>query len=365
MHDKSSYEVILIGDAGSPCLDREDPVLGMLRSQVAENPDSCVVFLGDNIYPRGLPPQNHPLRKISEKRLLAQLEVIKDHKGKIVFLSGNHDWNVGRRNGYEYVLRQEKYIRDYFDGRDVYLPRGGCPGPVEIEVNDHFTVIAINTQWWVQSGFRPIGSQYGCTVNNEEEFFWELYKLLQKNSGKRVLIVGHAPVYSYGAHGGRYLLRHHIFPLTMFRKKWFVPLPGLGSLVALYRKYIGVKEDLAHPRYRRFRVQLKNVLKHFPDVMYAAGHEHNLQYICKNGNHYFVSGSATKVQFLRPGKHAIFGAARKGFFRLRINSDKSVEAEAWEIGLSGNPKLAYKGVIIKKDQAGSPGTMTATAEGIS
>ena len=31
--------------------------------------------------------------------------------GKIFFISGNHDWNKGRRNGYEYILRQEEYLK--------------------------------------------------------------------------------------------------------------------------------------------------------------------------------------------------------------------------------------------------------------
>jgi predicted phosphodiesterase len=362
MSSNDNYEVILIGDAGAACTDREDPVLKMLAQQLPASAESAVVFLGDNIYPRGLPPEKHPLRKISEKRLLAQLDVVKDYKGRLIFLSGNHDWNVGKKNGYEYVLRQEEYVRKYFNGRDVFLPRGGCPGPVEINVNDQFTIIAINTQWWVQTGFRPVGASCGCTVNSEDDFFWDLYKILENNKGKRVLIVGHAPVYSYGAHGGRYLLRHHIFPLTMFRKKWFVPLPGLGSLVALYRKFIGVKEDLAHPRYRRFRVQLKNVMRHFPDVIYAAGHEHNLQYICRNDNHFIVSGSATKVQFLRPGKHSLFGTANKGFFKLRVNADMSVDMEVWKVDISGNPSKAFSKRMLEavvKDQ----GTSTMRAEG--
>jgi hypothetical protein len=363
MQEKKCVDIILIGDAGAPCLDRKDPVLGMLASHLPKE-DGAVIFLGDNIYPRGLPPEKHPLRKISEKRLCAQLEVVKNFKGKLIMVSGNHDWNIGRKNGFEYVLRQEEYIRNYF-GRDVLLPKGGCPGPLEVNVNDQLTIIVINTQWWVQVGVRPAGEAYGCSINSEEDFFWELYKMLDRNKDKRVIVAGHLPVYSYGAHGGRYKLKHHIFPLTMFRKRWFVPLPGLGSVVALYRRFIGIKEDLAHPRYRRFRVQLRNVLRHFPGTMYAAGHEHNLQHICRNSNHYIVSGSGSKVQFLRPGKYAMFGAARKGFFKIKVYEDLSVKIEAWEVSISGEPKLGYSATILEamQPQAEAGGTITMTAEG--
>lgn len=363
MQEKQCTDIILIGDAGAPCLDRNDPVLGMLARQLPSE-KGAIVFLGDNIYPRGLPPEKHALRKVSERRLRAQLDIVKDFKGKLIMVSGNHDWNVGRKNGYEYVLRQEEYIRKYL-GRDVMLPKGGCPGPLEISMNDQLVIVVINTQWWVQRGTRPVGKRYGCSVNTEEEFFWELFKMLERNRNKRVLVVGHLPVHSYGAHGGRYKLRHHIFPLTMFKRRWFVPLPGLGSMVALYRKFIGVKEDLAHPRYKRFRVQLKNVLKHFPGIIYAAGHEHNLQHICRNNNHFIISGSASKVQFLRPGRYALFGAARKGFFKLKVYEDQSVTVEAWEVDISGEPKLAYSAKMLDAvqpyDAAG--GTITMTAEG--
>src|SRR5437867_13039464 len=92
----------------------KDPVLEMLGEQIREvGTESAVVFLGDNIYPNGMPDQNDKMRKRAEARIKVQLDVVKNHAGKVYFLSGNHDWNKGRPGGYEYMLREEEYIKSY------------------------------------------------------------------------------------------------------------------------------------------------------------------------------------------------------------------------------------------------------------
>lgn len=342
---KEATEIILIGDAGKPNLITKDPVLEMLRKQLPKGKDSAVVFLGDNIYPNGLPSEYDPRRILAEKRLKAQLDVLKDYPGTIVFLSGNHDWNIGRTNGFEYVIRQEKFVEKYFADRDVFLPSFGCPGPAEVHVNDKLTLIAINTQWWVQFGFRPIGKNCNCIAETEPQVFELLDKMIERNAGKRVIVLGHMPVYSYGAHGGRFRLRHHLFPLTMFRKRAFIPMPILGTLIAFYRRFIGLKEDLAHPRYNLFRKQIKKVLRKHPHVIYAAGHEHNLQHIQKYGNHYIVSGAGSKSQQVKQGKFSYFATEKHGFFKLYLQEDNSILVEAWVIS-KGKEEKAYSGYII-------------------
>lgn len=346
MEIERPFEVILIGDTGAPLLERPDPVMEAFRSEIPAHSNSAIVFLGDLVYPVGIPPIGHRLREVSEKRLLLQLDIVKNFTGKLIFLSGNHDWNVGRKNGIQFVQRQEEFIEDYFKGRDVCLPSLGCPGPDALDLSSYFSIVAVNSQWWVQNGLRPAGASYGCKVNSEEEFFKLLDATLNERKEKRTLIIGHHPIYSYGAHGGFYGLRHHIFPLTMYRKKWWVPLPLLGTMVALYRKFFGAKEDLAHPRYRRFRHGMKKVMLPYKNLFYAAGHEHNLQHIYRDEAHYIVSGSATKVQALRKGRFAHYAAAEKGFFKMIIYPNRNVELLAFEVDfITAEKTLAYKMVI--------------------
>jgi len=348
IHPKVPYELFLIGDTGDIALSRPDPVMQTLCSHFDDKQASGTVFLGDNIYPRGMPPISNILRKNAEKTLIQHQAALKDYKGDIVFIAGNHDWNKGRKDGYDYIIRQEQYLRELFGEREVFLPANGCPGPVEMNINEHLTLVAIDTQWWMQSGLRPIGKQYGCGVSTEEEFFESLLEILQRNKHKHLVVLGHHPVYSYAIHGGRFTFKHHLFPLTLYDENAWIPLPGIGSLIPLYRKFLGAREDMAHPRYRRLRKKLKEILSQFPDLIYASGHEHNLQYICKKHNHFVVSGSGSKVKYVvQSGKYLRYGIKAKGFIKLRFEIDGSVYLSTWVVDAT---KRLPKGKLVYEEQ---------------
>ena len=319
----------MVGDTGNVQRYGTDPVLGTLKAHFDEDQHSAVIFLGDNVYPRGLPDYGHALRKDAEDTLIAHKRVLSDYHGKVLFISGNHDWDKGREDGFNYIIRQEKYLQKLF-GYNVMYPTGGCPGPTEGSINHQLTIILINTQWWLQPGYRPIGKDCGCRVESEEEFFKVLTEIIEKNKGKHILIAGHAPVFSYAIHGGRYKLRHHIFPFTVYHKKAYVPLPLVGSILPIYRKYFGAKEDIAHPRYRHLRRRLIEIFKNYSGIIYAAGHEHNLQHISKEQNQFIISGAGSKLKYvLREGKNLKFGMKAKGFFKLRVETDGFAKIEAW------------------------------------
>ncbi len=341
------YEIFLIGDTGAISTSGPDIVLETLKAHLSEDQHSAVVFLGDNVYPRGLPPKGHILRKNAELVLDKHYEAFKNYGGKLIFIAGNHDWNKGRRDGVEYVKRQEKYLEKLFEGKNTFLPSNGCPGPAEVIMNTNIAIIAIDTQWWMQSE-RQLGKENGCRVSSEAEFFEHLEALLEKNKDKHTLIIGHHPVYSYAIHGGRFKLKHHIFPLTLYDKDAWIPLPLIGSLLPMYRKFLGAREDMSFPRYRRLRNRLKSVLSAYPNTIYAAGHEHNLQYIKKDNVHFVVSGSGSKVKYVvQSGKHLRFGIKCKGFFKLRFETDGSVYLSAWSVDRT---KEAARGKIIYEEQ---------------
>ena len=81
--------LLLIGDAGAPT-DR-DPVLAALEREIAKGAASTtVVFLGDNIYPDGMPDSAAPSRKDMERRLDQQVRAT-DEASRVYFVPGNHD----------------------------------------------------------------------------------------------------------------------------------------------------------------------------------------------------------------------------------------------------------------------------------
>ncbi|MDX5348821.1 MAG: metallophosphoesterase [Hymenobacteraceae bacterium] len=320
------FSVALVGDAGGACSPEKDAVMRALQHWAAEQTkDSITVFLGDNIYPVGLPPENDKRRKAAEDILHNQLKALEQFKGRTIYLSGNHDWNKGRSNGYAFLLRQQEYLIKYLNDSDCYLPMNGCPGPVPVQLTPDVLLIVINTQWWVQRGVRPIGKQYQCDVENEHEFFRKLDMLLRQNRHQRILIAAHHPLYSNAIHGGQFSVKQHIFPLTAAYKRFYIPFPLIGSLYPLYRRLFGASEDMSHPRYKKMRRRLLNVLGKYKNIVYAAGHDHNLQYFNIRKNHFIVSGSASKLTFVQIGGRATFTHEAKGFFVI----DYYQNGETW------------------------------------
>jgi len=98
--------LFLIGDAGEPS-PRGEPVLRALGSEIARDPPrAVVVFLGDNLYPKGLPVPEAADRPEMERRLDAQVDVVKAAGVRGVVVPGNHDWDEGGPDGWEAIRRQ-------------------------------------------------------------------------------------------------------------------------------------------------------------------------------------------------------------------------------------------------------------------
>ena len=308
------YSVALIGDFGAVALQGNDPVKTIVQEWImGRGPDSAILFLGDNIYPNGLPPEEDRKRAHAEQVLEAQLTMLQGFKGRIIYLSGNHDWNKGKRDGYDYLLRQEAYLLKRLGSPESYLPGKGFPGPVTVQLAEGLLLIVINTQWWVQRGKRPIGADFARAADNEHDFFAQFKALLEQNRHQRILVAAHHPLYSNALHGGNFNVKQHLFPLTAAHKKIYLPLPVAGSLYPLYRRFFGAYEDMSHPRYKRLRRRLLNIMHRHSNVVYAAGHDHNLQYFCVQQNHYLVSGSGSKTAYVKKGGKAYFTHEQKGF----------------------------------------------------
>ncbi len=65
-------------------------------------------------------------RKEKERRIIEQMNIVKNFKGQKVFIPGNHDWNESHRGGLAAVNRQEEFVENYLDSNDVFLPSNGC-----------------------------------------------------------------------------------------------------------------------------------------------------------------------------------------------------------------------------------------------
>ncbi|MFD2245066.1 metallophosphoesterase [Pontibacter ruber] len=327
------HSVAFLGDVGAFATDGTDPILHLLEEwHQTYGAKGTALFLGDNLYPVGLPPEGHRHRAKAVERLDLLMGILKERAGRSIFLSGNHDWNKGRADGYQRMLLQEQYIVEGLQDEDAYLPRTGCPGPVAIQLAEGLLLLVINTQWFVQRGEKPLGSKYGCPYEDIEGFFQELNAMLRQNRHQRVLVAAHHPLYSNALHGGKFTIKQHIFPLTAANKRFLIPLPIFGSLYPFYRQLFGAREDMSHRRYRKMRKRLLRIFNRYSNIVYVAGHDHNLQHFERHNNHYIVSGSGSKTSFVKKGGKATFTLEQRGFFVLNYYSNGEIWMETVAVG---------------------------------
>ena len=318
--------VYLIGDAGEPHFP-EDANLKFLKQKVADASENDVlIFLGDNLYPKGLPDEEDPERAEMEKKLNAQLDIIKEFKGTSYIIPGNHDWAQGRRHGLEDIRNMEKHVTQYLNNPTVFLPKNGCPGPEEIPLSDKVTLLILDTQYLLHR-FDKGRETDGCNAAGTSEALELLNDMVVRNKDKHLLIAAHHPLYSYGPHGGRYnFLKANLFPLTDTKKlkNAYIPLPGLGTIYWVNRAVIGNIQDIPNPRYKIIRNSIVDILSQAENVVWASGHEHSLQYIKRDKTHYVVSGSGSKTSRVVDGPGTVFHQSARGFSQLTYKANGQV-----------------------------------------
>src|SRR2546430_11281723 len=104
-----------------------------LRAAAASAPHAVIVFLGDNVYPDGMPDSTAPGRAAAERVLTQQLRVLQASGARVFFVPGNHDWDSMQPGGWDAIRRQERFIAAAGGGLTL-LPAGRRPGPARLGV---------------------------------------------------------------------------------------------------------------------------------------------------------------------------------------------------------------------------------------
>jgi hypothetical protein len=303
---KIAHTFYLIGDAGNA--DKENAknlLLSLHEKLVLANKNSTLLFLGDNIYPKGMPGKEDQINyEIAKNKLENQLKLSKGFKGKTVFIPGNHDWY----NGIKGLARQEKIITDYLADKKSFSPRKGCPIDDE-KINDNLLLITIDSQWFLEDWNKNPTVNDDCSIKSREAFFEELESILTKNEDKTIIMALHHPLMSNGSHGGQFSLKKQLFPLEQK-----IPLPVIGSLINLLRKTSGISpQDLQNKRYTAYTKRIKTILQSRNNVIVVSGHDHNLQYINKNNIKQIISGAGSKNEAARAINSNDFSYGNNGF----------------------------------------------------
>ncbi|HEU4470001.1 MAG TPA: BamA/TamA family outer membrane protein [Flavisolibacter sp.] len=321
--DTINQRIFLIGDAGE-IHSGSHPVVDWLKKHVNWNDEkNTVIYLGDNIYPLGLPLEGDPSYDISKRIIDYQISLVKGKKSRAYFIPGNHDWRNGKIGGWQQVVNQQDYINSQELKNVQAWPLYGCPGPVEVEVTDKVVLALVDSQWFLHMHDKP-GPGSTCSSKSIEEFQTELGEIAAAHPNQLMIVAMHHPPHTYGVHGGVYTWKEHIFPFTALKPNLYIPLPVLGSVYPLTRGVFGNIQDVGHPLYRTMANSIEEVIKLHPYPIVVSGHDHSLQMIMKDSIPFIVSGAGVKSTRAREGDDKLFSDLNLGFVVIEVwNSGKS------------------------------------------
>jgi hypothetical protein len=324
--DSIRHRILLIGDAGE-IDDVQKEILQDAAGRALAG-KSTAVFLGDNIYPRGMGLPGQPDQQRTEAILQSQYQPLRAAGAAVYFIPGNHDWDRMGPQGLSKIRRQWQFLQEQNDSLLALIPRDGCPDPTVVEIDNNFVIIAIDSEWWLFP-FSTDNPAADCDCNSRSDFIQRLIQLNYQYLDKTILLVTHHPFKSYGTHGGRYNWKDHLFPLTEINPKLYIPLPLVGSLYPLLRQTFSNPEDLAHPLYKDLVREVDSAFASHPNFFHASGHEHGLQLIELNDGLYrqIVSGAGAKLNHTVKGRHSVFGKEWPGYVIADWYSDERLHVQ--------------------------------------
>ncbi|HKK79774.1 MAG TPA: metallophosphoesterase, partial [Phaeodactylibacter sp.] len=317
------HTVYLIGDAGG----NDSRALELLAQKLqSASRNSSVLFLGNSLAPEGMPPKDHPQRSLAERQLLRQLTPLENYPGRTYFIAGNRDW---AGYGIDGLQRQKKFIEDFLDEEDVFMPEPGCGTPEEIEVNEHFVIVLLDSQWYLADWDKHYQVNAGCEIKSRAVFEEYLLEAIKGNRNKNILIALHHPPQTNGPHGGQFTLKQHLFPLTDLQPQLYLPLPVIGSFAQFIRGTVGSRQDVMHPKYRELSDMVTDLARQNGQFVIAAGHDHSLQYLEEKGQSIIISGAGSQQTAASTRGGGLFAYGHQGFAQIDYYTDGSAWVSYW------------------------------------
>jgi hypothetical protein len=346
--DAIAETLFLIGDAGKPAKGGE-PVLIALRAQLERaGGRATVVFLGDNVYPEGLPAPNHPERAEMERRLDDQVDAVKDAAARVIFIPGNHDWARGKPAGWEAVLRQERRIEERGGPTIVLLPDDGCPGPEVVDSGDRLRLVILDTQWWLHADGRHEDPGSPCAADSEDQVLAAFSGAVEGAGERAVVVLTHHPLVSSGPHGGKFGVKQHLFPLTELKRALWVPLPLVGSIYPISRGAGASAQDATSGEYRRMREALAGAARGRTPLAWAGGHEHALEVIeSPKWGRVLVSGAGIygHETYTRGVPGSLYRSSQAGYMRIDFLREGRRRLGVIEVAADGTYREAYARIL--------------------
>lgn len=346
-----AHTVYLIGDAGlSKEKTANETLISFKKKLDNADENSTAIFLGDNIYPAGMPDKkSDPVNyKLAKNYLDAQLWTLENFKGRPLFIPGNHDWYS---EGLKGLHRQEKYIEKKLKQKKPFLPQDGCP-LTQLKINDKLVVIVVDSEWYLANWDNHPTMNDHCEIKSRAKFWEELEGLIKKNRDKTTLIALHHPMFTYGTHGGEYSMKQQLF-----QGHSKIPLPVLSTFINVLRKTSGAsREDLQNKRYIAFKKRMVTLAQYSEKVVFTSGHEHTLQYIKENNLPQIISGAGAKKGASRLINGSQFATGKMGYAALEIYTDGSSHVRFYGAGVNQKEEFLFGTDVLAPDRGDDSGT---------
>ncbi|WP_372746114.1 metallophosphoesterase [Lutibacter sp.] len=330
----------LIGDAGNANLNEELTHFNVLKNELSlVGKNSTLLFLGDNLYEKGLPKKSHPKRDLSEHRLNAQINLVENFKGETIFIPGNHDYYS---NGIEGLKREEDYITEKL-GKNSFFPKSGCPLK-KIDISDDVVLIIVDSQWYLENWNNNPTMNDDCDIKTRDIFFDEFESLIKKHESQTTIVAMHHPLFSNGSHGGQFSLKSQLYPINNK-----IPLPIIGTFANIFRKTSGISvQDLNNSVYLELKNRIVTLSQKAEKVIFVSGHEHNLQYILQDNIPQIISGSGSKTSAARVLNGSEFSYGGLGYAKVVVYKNGSSKVNFYN-EINGNQQLLFsKNIYISK-----------------
>jgi hypothetical protein len=320
--DQIETTLFLVGDAGEPDPRQVGAPLDSLTAQASVAPQrSIIVFLGDNVYPGGIPAEGAAQWADARRRLEAQVRAVPPG-AEGIFIPGNHDWADETAFGLYSIRLQERMISALAQGRNVHLiPDNGCPGPVPVDFG-RLRFVALDTQWWLHS-YIVRDSSSRCPASTMASVTAALRSEVRPpGRGRVVIVAAHHPLMTGGAHG------------------------GYCGMTGPYRRFGGSSQDILSGVNRTMRDSIRSAFTGNPPLAYVAGHDHTLQVLRGGPNVKYIlvsgAGSPGKTECaVRMRESYYVTQHRAGFMRIDILRGKGVLLRVFRYPAGAHGALAY------------------------
>ena len=291
------HRVVLVGDAGDS-RDNEPTLDALGRWGDAQAERTTVVFLGDNLYLKGLVDEGDRDRARGEAVLRSQLDATRAAR---FFTPGNHDWGIPDFSVAR--VREEQRFIDAQPGAQ-FLPKEGCPGPAIVplspagELERGVTLMLIDLQWWLM----PKEDRPACGGLDEAGAAARLATALADHADEWVIVGAHHPLTTGGPHGG-------------------LSYGGAADLIiGMVGWYYGSLQNTYEPAYASAIEHISRAMAETRPLLYAAGHDHNLQLLRGAAASQFEvvsgAGSTKKVSTVTHTERTLFAHAHPGFVAI-------------------------------------------------